>query len=86
MMNIKVNLFQWFINFFEKNSSGGTIKNENISSKKLAEELHKVITRKSKKRKLQSPFIDHIWGVDLGDMPLISKFNKGFIMGYWYFQ
>ena len=65
-----------------KESSGSGINNENMSDQQLREELHKKILRKFKKRKLQSPFIDHIWGVDLGDMPLISKFNKGFIMGY----
>ena len=30
-----------------------------------------------KKIKLHSPFIDNIWGTDLADMQLISKFNKG---------
>ena len=30
-----------------------------------------------KKRKVHSPFIDDIWGADLADMKLISKFNKG---------
>ena len=28
--------------------------------------------------KVYSGFKDNIWGVDLADMPLISKFNKGF--------
>ena len=28
--------------------------------------------------KVHSPFIDKIWGADLADMQLISKFNKGF--------
>ena len=41
------------------------------------EELHKPIIRKYKTRKVQSPFIDNIWGADLADMQLISKFNKG---------
>ena len=27
---------------------------------------------------MHAPFIDNIWGADLGDMQLISKFNKGF--------
>ena len=27
---------------------------------------------------MYSLFKDHIWGADLGDMQLISKFNKGF--------
>ena len=53
------------------------IKNENISNKALAEELHKHIIRKLKKRKVHSLFIDNIWGADLADMQLISKFNKG---------
>ena len=45
---------------------------------KLAEELHKPIIRKFKKRKVYSGFKDNIWGADLADMQLISKFNKGF--------
>ena len=32
--------------FPDKKNSGSGIKNENISSKKLAEELHKPVTRK----------------------------------------
>ena len=53
--------------------------------KKIAEELHKPAIRKFEKRKVYSPFIDNIWGTDLGDMQLITKFNKGFIrMCYWY--
>ena len=30
-----------------------------------------------KKRKVYSGFRDNIWGADLADMQLISKFNKG---------
>ena len=48
-----------------------------MPNKKLAEELHKPITRKFKKRKVYLIFIDNIWGADLADMQLISKFNKG---------
>ena len=47
-------------------------------NEKLAEELHKPIIKKFKKRKLYSAFKDNIWGADLADMHLISKFNKGF--------
>ena len=65
--------------FFDKKTSGSGIKNENMSDQQLEEELHKPIIRKFKKRKVQSPFIDNIWGTDLADMQLISKFNKGFI-------
>ena len=63
--------------YFDKETSGSCIKNENISNKQLAEELHKPVIRKFNKRKVHSPFIDNIWGVDLVDMQLISKFNKG---------
>ena len=63
--------------FFDKKSSSSGIKNENISNKKLAEELHKPIIRKLKKRKVHSSFIDNIWGADLADMQLLSKFNTG---------
>ena len=54
------------------------IKNENISTKELAEELHKPIIKKINKRKVQSPFIDNVLGADLADMQLINKFYKGF--------
>ena len=48
--------------------------NENI---KLANELHKPIIRKFNKRKVYSSFKDNIWGADLADMQVLSKFNKG---------
>ena len=46
-------------------------------NQQLANELHKPIIRKFKKRKVYSSFKDNIWGVDLADMRLISKYNKG---------
>ena len=51
---------------------------KNISNKELAKELHKPFIRKFDKRKVHSAFIDNIWGGDLADMQLISKFNNGF--------
>ena len=77
MMDINVDLLQWFINFFEKTTSGSIIKNENMSDQQLAEELCKPIIRNFRKRKVHSPFIDNIWGADLADMQLVSKFYKG---------
>ena len=53
-------------------------KNENITNKKLADGLHKPMIRKFNKRKVHSSFIDNIWGADLADMQLISKFNQRF--------
>ena len=61
----------------DKSASGGAIKNQNNSNKELAEDLHKPIFTKFDNRKVQSPFIDKIWGADLADMQLINKFNKG---------
>ena len=58
--------------FFDKISKGIGLKNQ-----KLPDKLHKPIIRKFKKRKVYSSFKDNIWGVDLADMQLISKYNKG---------
>ena len=60
--------------FFDKKSQGSGLASnkENIQ---LADELHKPIIRKFKKRKVHSSFRDNIWGVDLADMQLLSKFN-----------
>ena len=44
----------------------------------MVNEFHKLIFRREKKRKIYSSFRDNIWGVDLADMQLLSKFNKGF--------
>ena len=46
--------------FLIKKPLGSGIKNENISSKELAEESHKPIIRKCNKRKVHSSFIDNI--------------------------
>ena len=67
--------------FFDKKSQGSghslqvATNNENIQ---LADELHKPIIKKIKKRKVYSSFTDNICGADLADMQLLNKFNKGF--------
>ena len=61
-----------------KSASGSGIKHENMSDQQLTEELHKPIIKKFEKRKVHSLFIDNIWGADLADKQLISKFNKEF--------
>ena len=65
-------------NFFDEMATDGAVKNEIMQSKVLAEELHKPITGKFVKRKVYSSFLDNIWGADLADVQLLSKFNKGF--------
>ena len=61
--------------FSDKKSKGSGIINE--PNHKLANELHKPIIRKFKKRKVYSSFRDNIWGVDLADMQSLSKYIKG---------
>ena len=49
-----------------------------MATQKLAKELHKPIIKTSKKIAVYSGFKDNIWGADLADIQLISKFNKVF--------
>ena len=58
--------------FFDKKSKGSGLKNQ-----QLANELHKPIIIKFKKRKVYSSFKDNIWRADLADMQLFSKHNRG---------
>ena len=76
--------------FFDKDSTGSHVNtpadksafnNErplDLATQKLAEELHKPIIRKLKKKTVYPGFKDNIWGADLADMQLITKFSKGF--------
>ena len=70
----------------DKSVSGSGVANNEIKQNlQLAKELHKPIIRKFKKKKVYSRFRDNIWGgrggvwgADLAEMQLMSKFNKGF--------
>ena len=66
---------------FDSKVSGSGAKHVNTKitprNEQLAEELHKPIIRKFEKRKVYSAFKDNIWGVDLADMQLLSKYNEG---------
>ena len=64
--------------FFDKKSKGSGVNILLESNEQLAEELRKQIIRKFKKGTVYSRYRDNIWGSDLADMQLISKFNKGF--------
>ena len=83
--------YQWELasmvyTFFYKKAGGcdvPTLSNKSAikstpQNKQLAEELHKPIIKKFKKSFIYSAFRENIWGADLADMQLISKFNKGF--------
>ena len=64
--------------FFDKKSRGSGVNVNVKPSELLAEESHKSIIRDFKKRTVYSGFKENIWGADLADTELISKFNKGF--------
>ena len=65
--------------FFNERTKGSGINNKEnlLVNSNLAEEFRKPIIKNFKRRKVYSSFKDKIWGVDLADMQLISKYNKG---------
>ena len=62
--------------FFDSKSVGSGINKEKSRPLILADELHRPVIRKLKK-KVYSQFKDNIWGVDLADMQSLSRKNKG---------
>ena len=71
--------------FFDKKSADSLVNehanNEHpldLATQKLAEESHQPVIKKIKKISVYSGFKDNMWGADLADMQLISKFNKEF--------
>ena len=67
--------------FFDKKATGSGIKS--MSNKKIADELQQPIISKFKRRRVYSSFKDNIWAVDLADMQLISKYNRGIRFLLW---
>ena len=67
--------------FFDKKSKVSGAKHVNTKlapqNQQLAKEPHKPIIRKFEKRKAHAAFKDNIWGADLADIQLLSKYNKG---------
>ena len=65
--------------FFNERTKGSGINNKEnlLVNSQLAEELLKPIIKNFKRRKVYFSFKDNIWGVELADMQLISKYNKG---------
>ena len=64
--------------FFDKKLKGSGVNILLEFNEQLAQELQKPFIRNFSKRAVYSGFKDNIWGADLADMQLISKFNKGF--------
>ena len=48
-----------------------------MPNQQLPDQLHKPVIRKFKRREVNSSFKDNIWGADLVDIKLISKYSKG---------
>ena len=63
--------------FLDKKTADDAVKNKIMWNKELAVELRKLTIGKFEKGKIHSSFIDTIWGADLADMLLSSKFDKG---------
>ena len=65
----------------DKTSVGSGAKHVNAKltpqNQQLAEELHKPGIKNFEKRKVHAAFKDNIWGADLADMQLSSRYNKG---------
>ena len=81
MMRYKRGVASMVYKFFDKKTTASGVNNNNNDIKQnlqLTEELHKPIIRNFKKRTIYSRSKDQIWGADLADMQLISKFKKGF--------
>ena len=57
--------------FFDKKSSGSGVA-ASLGKKSATEQ----IIKKFKRRKVYLPFRDSIWGVDLADIPSLSKCSK----------
>ena len=57
--------------FFDKKTGSGISVNE-----QLAEELHKPVKKKFKRRKVYARFKDNIWVADLAEMGSLSSKNK----------
>ena len=82
MMLIKEDWFQWFSSFLIKNLGGGAAallpyKSATKPNYQLANELHRQIIQKCKRKNVYSFFKDNIWDGDLADMQSLNKNNKG---------
>ena len=75
----KILTIEEYLSMIESGSGAKHVSNTKLApqNKQLAEELHKPIIKKFEKRKVHTAFKDNIWGADLADMQLLSRYNKG---------
>ena len=65
--------------FFDKKTGSGAITTSKLGisvNEQLAEELHKLVIKKFKRRKVYARFKDNIWAADLAEMESLSLKNK----------
>ena len=94
MMDINLDLLQWFIIFLTKNNLWCcyTCSFRDLSYMSLASQTYYWkwnYVKPANTWKIHSSSTDNIWGADLASIKLISKFNREFvffIVCYWYFQ
>ena len=66
---------------FDKKTESGAIATSSVETsvnEELAQELHKPVIRKLKRRKDYARSKDNIWAVDLAKMGPLSSFNREF--------
>ena len=71
MMVTKEHQQEWSLSAFDKKTESGVSVSE-----QLAEELHKPVIKKFKRRKVYARFKDNIWAADLAEMESLSSKNK----------
>ena len=64
--------------FFDKETGSGVLatRKAEVSVNELAEELHKLVIKKFKRRKVSARFKDIIWVADLSEMESLSSKNR----------
>ena len=76
-MNLVSILYNWLASNAWLAKLKELVYDKSCKHETLANELQKRITRKPIKRKIALTLMGKIWGVDLANMQLISKWNKG---------
>ena len=71
MMVTKEHQQEWSLSAFDKKTESGVSVSE-----QLAEELHKPVIKKFKRRKVYARFKDNIWAADLAEMESLSWESK----------
>ena len=71
-------LLSMIYKFFDKETGSGVLatRKAEVSINELAEELHKVVIKKFKRRKVYARFKDIIWVADLSEMESLSSKNR----------